>query len=614
MSTISIPCPACGSPLKIRDRSLLGRRGKCPKCNHSFVLEESDEVTLELAEAPLPQAGSAAVWIPDGGAAPAPANRPVVVSAPAADVPFVAPAETTGVGRLRELRRQQAKRRWVSLAIGLVVVAASVGTGYVVFVQGSQPAGPTTVAAGPSPRAGDQSGGGAGETIDRSVSASPTAGGPIPLEMIPAGTRMLLHLRPSELWQPGSLGEEFRFCLGPVGTFLEQAIKTHCRKPPEEIEELLFAWIPAQRGTPPELTMVVRLKHEARKSELLELLGGERVETDGRAMYVNNGRAALILDLKTYAVGPASMAEEMVSSIGGQSPLPAGVEDLIAKSDRRRHMTLLFEPTAVLLDKEFLAPAAGIPLLSEAMDWFGDDAETVLWSLHLDPDRFYSEVLVRSQSGIRPAGLERELKARLDQLPEKLVAAVRYMQPAEMGKRQLIGRVPAMAKVVSLATLTEQEGRHVKLITPLPDRAGPNLALGTLLAWDESTRTDFSRELAPPSTTPASTMPATLAERLKQKIDVDFRRTPLQEAFAFIADEVKVTIDIDGDALKLSGYTQNMPQTFAFEQIPATQAIQEILKNYDKMCLIVDEANKLVLVSTYPVAEQRGQIPFKLTP
>uniref|UniRef100_A0A7C2JZ60 Uncharacterized protein n=1 Tax=Schlesneria paludicola TaxID=360056 RepID=A0A7C2JZ60_9PLAN len=432
--------------------------------------------------------------------------------------------------------------------------------------------------------------------------------------MVPAGPRLLLHLRPAELWQAESLGEEFRYCLGPVGTFLEQQVQALCLRPPQEIEEVLFAWIPGQRGTPPDLTTVVRLKKEAKKSELLEALGGERIETYGRPVYVNNDRAAIIVDLKTYAIGPASLAEEMVSSVGGQNPLPAGVEDLMARTDRTRHITLLFEPTAILLDKEFLAPSSAQTLLTECMDWFGDDAETVLWSMHLEPDRFYSEVLVRSTSGIRPAALEERLREKIDHLPGQLLSAVRYMRPQEQGKRQLIGRVPAMAKVYAMATLSDHDARHVRLVTPLPDRAAPNLALGTLLAWDESTRTDFNRELQPTTPSPATTLPATIAERLNQKIDVDFRRTPLQEAFAYIGEETKVTIHIDGDALKLSGYTQNMPQTFAFEKIPATQAIQEVLKNYDKMCILVDESNKQVTVSTYPVAEQRGLTPFKLPP
>jgi hypothetical protein len=604
MSSINIPCPACGSVLKVRNPSLLGRRGKCPKCSHSFVLEAPEEVALELAD--VPATGVEPRWVPDPSAATPPVF-PTVATSPG---PVVA-VETTGTERLRALRQKNAKRRWINLAIALIVIAAGGGAGYYVWTH-SPPSSPK---GSPVANIADHDSSPTdGATSSTDLAASPTQGEPILLEMVPAGPRVILHLRPAELWQPESLGEEFRFCLGPVGQFLEAQIKTLCLRPPQDIEEVLFAWIPGQRGTPPDVTTVVRLKAEAKKSELLDALGGERIDTYGRPVYVNNNRAALIVDLKTYAIGPASMAEEMVSAVGGQNPLPAGVEDLIRKADRTRHITLLFEPTAVLLDKEFLAPANAQTLLTECMDWFGDDAETVLWSMHLDPKEFFSEVLVRSSTGIRPAALEERMREKLDHLAEELLAAIKFMQPAEVGKRQLIGRVPAMAKVYAMATSSDHDGRHVRFVTPLPDRAAPNLALGTLLAWDESTRTDFNRILTPTAPSTGTKLPTSVAERLKQKLDVDFRRTPLQEAFAYIADEIKVTIDIDGDALKLSGYTQNMPQTFKLDETSGAQAIKEILKNYDKMCVVVDETRGALTVSTYPVAEQKGLTPFKLTP
>ena len=86
----------------------------------------------------------------------------------------------------------------------------------------------------------------------------------------------------------------------------------------------------------------------------------------------------------------------------------------------------------------------------------------------------------------------------------------------------------------------------------------------------------------------------------------------MQEAFAYLGDETTVTFDIDGDGLKLAGYTQNMPQTFRYEQISGLQALATILKNYDKMCVVLDEANNKVLVTTLPVAEQKKLMPLTL--
>ena len=135
-------------------------------------------------------------------------------------------------------------------------------------------------------------------------------------------------------------------------------------------------------------------------------------------------------------------------------------------------------------------------VLAQPVDWFGDDAETVLWSMHLERDRFYSDAHVRNQTGVRPIALQERLRERIDELPKELLTAVRSMNPPELGKRKVIGRMPAMSKVFAMATEMTYGSRHVQLITPLPDRAAPSLALGALLAWDESTRTDFSKQPA----------------------------------------------------------------------------------------------------------------------
>src|SRR4051812_9827676 len=100
--SMSIPCPECGAVLKLRDASLLGKTGKCPKCSHRFVLRDPDEVELELVEAPapvaqgvssVPKVGMGAVWVPDSGTAePAPL--------------LVGPKDADSLGRLKRKRRK----------------------------------------------------------------------------------------------------------------------------------------------------------------------------------------------------------------------------------------------------------------------------------------------------------------------------------------------------------------------------------------------------------------------------------------------------------------------------------------------------------------------------
>ncbi len=49
---VSLHCPKCGQKLKIKDRSLFGRKVKCPECKKSFVLVDPDGPEFPSGEVP----------------------------------------------------------------------------------------------------------------------------------------------------------------------------------------------------------------------------------------------------------------------------------------------------------------------------------------------------------------------------------------------------------------------------------------------------------------------------------------------------------------------------------------------------------------------------------
>ena len=130
--SIQIPCPKCGRELKLPDRSLLGRKGKCPKCSHTFVLEEPPVVALELANpdpvVAVPQASTTPLPFispkPDVVIAKSPAvsspdpvdHNPAVLPEFAALDQLAKPKGTAA--RLKELHQKSVKRRNIGLAIG----------------------------------------------------------------------------------------------------------------------------------------------------------------------------------------------------------------------------------------------------------------------------------------------------------------------------------------------------------------------------------------------------------------------------------------------------------------------------------------------------------------
>ena len=626
MENILIPCPKCGRELKLRDRSLLGRKGKCPKCEHSFVLQEPEEVQLELADPEPAAVGKAAHWVPDGRAA-ATAARPVAgrpQANGAASAGSVIPnmpvldANEGAASRLKDLQKKNAKRRNAGLVIG-AVVALAVG-GVTFYAMNYAPRKPTPAQEQNAdlghvdlpPQFGEDD-----LTADQKFAAggSPTKGKPIELQYIPFGTQVVINIRPAELWAKESLGEELRFCLTPLAKLLEVKFEELFKFKPEQIAEAQICLIPGTQGTLPEVAAVIHLVEEAKKSQLVTEFG-QRIDDFDYPVYMSGERAYLIADQKTLAVGPRSQASEMVAAIMGRNPASDGIDELLPMTDRDRHITVVFVPRAIRLHSPWWFPENLKPFALKGCDWFGDEVESVAWSFHLGEKTFYSDMILRNVTGVSSPSLEREIRGKLNKLPHELLDTVRMMEPREVGKRKVIGRLPKMTEVFALSSILSHGPRHVQMITPLSDRAAPNLALGTLLAWDESTRTDFTKErVTRPSDEPK--LPDLIADRLKMKIDIEFNRTPLQDAVAFIAGEIKTTIDIDGDALKGGGFTKNMPQNFKGDKMTALEAIAKILEKYqapDKpgqtMVIVVDEAKKRILFSTQGFCEQQKLTPY----
>ena len=164
MDPVRILCPKCRVELRLRDRGLLGRRGRCPRCRFRFVLQEADETELESAKRPpeeapgtAPQSDPDALPLPQNTGEPTPQPAPTThvelefAATPPADsqdsqpfdaelfLPLTGPSTETvpefaaitdfdqkssGVRRLKQIKRRNAKRRNVGIIAGIAVVLA----------------------------------------------------------------------------------------------------------------------------------------------------------------------------------------------------------------------------------------------------------------------------------------------------------------------------------------------------------------------------------------------------------------------------------------------------------------------------------------------------------
>lgn len=634
MAEIVISCPKCSRQLKLRDRSKLGKKARCPKCQNIFFMtappEEEDEVELQLAAEPSadqPAVGVGAHWVPDNAPALSPQPSAVTASAapqaPSQPAPIfetqpaqsgglqLAAEDQGGTAHLKSIRQKNARRRNIAIVFGVLTACALGGAIYAArgFVddakeQAAKEEAPTR----------DEDTAAAKEDLDRTTAianaASPTSGDKLKLNALPLGARILISLRPADLWVKNSKQEEVIFCLGPFGVWAGEQIKSLTNREPADIEQIIIAVIPGEVGEPAETAAIFRLKEKAKKSQLLQEFGGDRSDEFGYPVYLGDERAYLIKDLQTIAVCPTALAQEMAQSVEIANPQNDGVDAMIHQSDADRHLTVIFDPRSIVRHRDMIFPEVTWQLIDRFAEFFNDEEiETVSWSFHFGDQKFFSEILMRNRGIIKEHLLHREMQKKLRQAPYDIWHMVEKMNPTNIGHRKVIGRFPAMTQVFAKSTIGGKGSRFAQLVTSIDERAAPNLALGALLAWDESTRTDFSKAAPVKPIQSGPKLPDLIADRLKAKVEVEFNRTPLQEAFAFIAEECKTGVDIDGDALKDKGYTKNMAQTFSLDKT-GMDAIKAILDRYESMCVVIQEDKKQFLITTESFAEQNGQKVF----
>jgi hypothetical protein len=322
-------------------------------------------------------------------------------------------------------------------------------------------------------------------------------------------------------------------------------------------------------------------------------------------------------DLQTIAIAPAQFAGELAGAVEVANPTAPGVEAILAETDRNRHLTVVFDPRDIRLHADIWFSPPTTKLVGAVLDWLGENVETVAWSGHLT-DGFSSELVLRNRDAsterpVLPRDLLAQIQPKLQDMPRQVLTSVQALRPRRTGERRLIGRFPAMLKVASLATAGTTGERFVRFSTLLPERAAPNLTLAARLTIDELARTRSQAPSTKPGTSTAAPT-TTLAERLEQPVDIDFRRTPLEDAFTFIGAAIRVRFVIDGDALKVAGYTKNMPQEFKLGKVPATAALRQILDQYEQMALVLNEQQSSVLVTTKAAAAEKGMEPYPLAP
>lgn len=644
----AIACPHCGQPVGIPERGQVGQRFRCPHCRQKIALEQRPPKKKSEAADPPTQPRQAAPLPPDWVALDPPKeqlrgrktlkgpglqSRPVSDLSPRDVLDTLSPLgaggvlhglEAPGVGAGKRRRRLD---RWLipgGIVAGILLVAI-IFTWDRFALRGS-PAVPVSsapistkgIATTPTPTPAIH------EPHASALDARPR---PIRLLLAPAGVRVVVHLRPADLWAGASTGAsrpsrraELRRCLAPLSAWAEQQIAERCLFPPSRIDEVLFSLVLRSPGDPPDVAATVWLKAATTASEIAKNFGGRRLEHATLPIWVKGERALVIRDGTTFAVGPQATAQEMADANDQPNPTDESIEELLKQTDRSREITFVFRPDDLDRFRESLFPPAFQDMAHRVARWLDPDAsEGAVLSFDLGfglglarTDPFRIRLALRNRPVTTVHHLEADVRERLDGLPAQMLADVERLDPRTIGRRKLVGRVPAMWKAVALGAQSTAQARLATFESILPERAASNLSLGTYLALTEPQSAASGSKKSRSRQAGAPDQSKTIAQRLASKVDVDFRRTPLSDAFASIGEDIGVKFDVDGGALKIAGYTKNMPQTFRLTGVPATEALRAILKPYPKMAIVIDETSQTVIVTTREAADGKGQQPLGL--
>lgn len=401
--------------------------------------------------------------------------------------------------------------------------------------------------------------------------ASPTAGEAISLEYIPAGTPMLLHLRPAELLAHPE-GEKVFAGLGPWGAAVASSLEEKLGHKLQDIENLLLGVLTLSSN---ELAFAARvqLAEPTNFSEIQQRHLGGRVENIAGQKTWRVGELTYFVpkDSKLLVMCPAEFASD---SISGGEVTPSLVRDLqrlLAHTDSDRMATLMLSPRFLDAGGSRLLVDAG-ERLRNALDWLMDrEATAIVISLHWD-ENFFAELRTTPQLQAQPRRYSQQLAERIQAaatLVEDQVIAGNWPPYA----RKVLARFPAMLRKFSGYTRAAVEDRHVVLRTYLPLVAGHNLLTASELLLTQSPLR--SVQVSSATTGPADEL--TIEQRLAKVTSLSFPKDTLEQALNLLAEDIGVPITILGRDLQLEGITKNQSFGINLRDKPAEEILLEIL-------------------------------------
>ncbi len=608
-------CPGCGARYKTKQRPQAGREVTCQKCQVVFI---PAQILAAIEAIPSNQASDSHTLTTETPNAPQDSPAPSVQEQTPDFTPPLFVAEDVRLTETLEKRlaRKKVGRKSSSFPISLVVMlsTALLGIGgaltyWVIYATNNSQVNTPAVVNTPVVRQ---------QTAPPSSPTPLVKREPITLTGMPAGVRLILMLRVEDLLSDN---------LDPISTaaidyVLDQGLRAQLEaltfRPLTQIDTLLIGFLFGPVGSPADTAVRVELKPQAQGFDPETEMNAQRRLPEQQRLSFINDRAIFVSNAHRYTIAPQKYAPDLVNFEDQPAFTDRDLEAALKRTDKNQLITTC----GLIGDLPIHAQSLSTnELEGHVIKSLGAMAQSIAttfsWEANLQND-FQMALEVTPAANISAVNVSKQIKTQTSKLPIVLMDYLRKHSASQHGTRQLAGRVPAMIQTVLLETDFATRENRLQLSTSLPAKAGPNLLLGSYACLQSQSRlmatTNVVQTTTPKTSSPTANSPSkTWQQKLATPVEVDFRRTPLQEAIAFLAEESKLSLEIDGDGLKLAGYTKNMPQSFQLGKIPVAQALQAIMAQYDVMTIVLLNDQGDLLLTTQPAAESRQLKVISLT-
>jgi hypothetical protein len=453
--------------------------------------------------------------------------------------------------------------------------------------------------------------------------ASPTAGPPISLAYVPAGTQCLIHFRPA-LINAHPEHERIFAALGPWWEAARIRLMTAGRRSVERSESMLIAFVIRADG---QLDAAMRVESPNVQSfaEFTESIGDpfEVKEHAAQPYALIKGRGFFLLpplprpdgtELQIRISAPPELVPELIDSKGQSPPLVRDIESLAAHADADRAVTVIVSPKFLQAGGSELLADDAAPLREAVQQLVGSEATAVALSAHWD-DNFVLELRAVPALNVPPRRLAALLRERIAAAPDEIEEFI-LSSPSHPYGRKVLARFPGMMRALARYTRSGEDNRQALARCYLPPSAGHNLVMASELlltqphAHDDDAATGQSQ-------------PLTLDEKLARKTSLVFSKDSLERALEMLAEDTGLDIAIQGADLQLDGITKNQTLALDLRDRPASEILVEILRRANpdraaagpgdprqKLVYVVEPdqagAPGRIIVTTRTAAEKRG--------